>query len=572
MKHLFITIIILLFSLSAFPQKWVKVWSDEFNKKGLPDSTKWDYTIGLVTDILYYTYKKIENAHIDDTTLIIEARKESYLGANFTSASIISRYLGDWKYGRIEVCAKIPTGKGTWPAIWMMPTDNKYGLWPKSGEIDIMENVGFQPENIYTTVHYFGTDGSGHQDSGSHVRITNPYSRFVVYAVEWNSDKIDWWVDGQKVFTYNRLNSVDYRLWPFNQKFYLILNLAIGGEWAAQQGIDDAIFPLKFYIDYVRVYQWQDKPGPYNVTLNNPEGGTVAIENPQSQYPDGTKIKLIATPKEGYSFLRWQNLGAANPIELEVNKDYDIIAIFQKKGELIRNGNFNDSLTFWNNQYFYDKNVDQATSSVVNNQYVINVTQKGTDWWQIGDQQLFIPIEGYTNYLLTFDAYCDNPSTLGVTLAKNYGDYSSYYTNMFNLTTSNKNYTWKFTMNQSPDLNCRLYFGVGNFSGKVYFDNISLVKFNPTAIMPNRYTDTQLNIFPNPTQEELEVEFTINNPNTAVLEVLNANGVLMKQFPLNGSIIGYNRLSFILNGFAKGTYFLRMKTNSKVITKKFLLQ
>ena len=204
MKYSFLFLLFFFFVIQAFPQKYVKVWSDEFNTPGLPDSTKWDYEIGKVRndELQYYTYKRSENARIQDTVLIIEARKEAYQGAAYTSASLISKYKGDWLYGKFEIRAKVPTGKGTWPAIWMMPTESEYGGWPKSGEIDIMEYVGMNPSNLYFTTHFLGTDGTGHQSSGAYAVINQPYSRYVTFTLIWSPTKLEWYADGVKYHSY----------------------------------------------------------------------------------------------------------------------------------------------------------------------------------------------------------------------------------------------------------------------------------------------------------------------------------------------------------------------------------
>lgn len=242
--------------LQAYSQKYVMVWNDEFNKPGLPDSAKWGYEVGKVrnNELQYYTFKRAENARIQDTVLVIEARKESFKGADYTSASVISKMKGDWQYGKFEISAKVPGGLGTWPAIWMLPTNDEYGGWPKSGEIDIMEYVGMDPDNLYYTVHFQGDTGKGHESSGIKTNYTRPYDKFVKYTLVWTPTKLEWLEDDKLVHTYTK-KSDDPKVWPFNQKFYMILNLAYGGAWGAQRGVDDTKLPHKFYIDYVRVYQ-----------------------------------------------------------------------------------------------------------------------------------------------------------------------------------------------------------------------------------------------------------------------------------------------------------------------------
>ena len=256
MKPIILLLFFFCFVLQAFPKKYVKVWSDEFNTPGLPDSNKWGYEVGKVrnNELQYYTYKRSENARIQDTVLILEARKEAYKGADYTSASLISKLKGDWLYGKFEIRAKVPIGKGTWPAIWMMPTNDEYGGWPKSGEMDLMEYVGMNPDNLYYTAHFEGIDGKGHQSSGKETTFSQPYSKFITFSFIWTPTKIEWYADGVKCHTYNK-PSDDKRTWPFNKMFYMILNLAYGGEWGAQQGVDDTKLPHQFLIDYVRVYQ-----------------------------------------------------------------------------------------------------------------------------------------------------------------------------------------------------------------------------------------------------------------------------------------------------------------------------
>ena len=256
MKQSILLILFFCFVLQAYPQKYKLVWSDEFNTPGLPDSTKWGYEVGKVrnNELQYYTYKRSENARIQDTVLIIEALKEAYKGSDYTSASLMSKLKGDWLYGKFEFSAKVPTGKGTWPAIWMMPTKNEYGGWPKSGEMDIMEYVGMSADNLYYTAHFEGTDGKGHQSSGKETTYPQPYSKFVNFTFIWSPTSLEWYADGVKKFTYTK-SADDKRVWPYNKMFYMILNLAYGGEWGAQKGIDDTALPHQFLIDYVRVYQ-----------------------------------------------------------------------------------------------------------------------------------------------------------------------------------------------------------------------------------------------------------------------------------------------------------------------------
>lgn len=244
------------------PGSWRLVWSDEFDYTGLPDATKWGYDVGDHgwgnKELQNYTARRKENARVEDGRLIIEARRD---GSKYSSARLVSKDKGDWTYGRFEVRAKLPSGRGTWPAIWMLPTLKSYGEggWPDNGEIDIMEHVGFDPDVVHGSAHtkaYYHSIGT--QKTG---KTTVPASRteFNVYAVEWTPDDIRWYVNDKHYFTFKnerRTNATaGYKEWPFDKPFHLILNVAVGGTWGGAQGIDDSIWPQRMEVDYVRVYQ-----------------------------------------------------------------------------------------------------------------------------------------------------------------------------------------------------------------------------------------------------------------------------------------------------------------------------
>ncbi|MDP2889050.1 MAG: glycoside hydrolase family 16 protein [Bacteroidota bacterium] len=236
------------------------VWSDEFNYSGLPDNKKWSYDTGGNAsgwgnnEAQHYTADRLKNAEVKNGFLHITAVKEDFEEKKYTSARLITKGKGDWLYGKIEVRAKLPDGRGMWPAIWMLPTDWIYGGWPASGEIDIMENVGYDP---YVIV------GSAHTESYNHVKgthksgtinIADCYTEFHNYIVEWEAKEYRVYVDDKLYFTFKNENT-GYKAWPFDKRFHLLLNVAVGGNWGGAQGIDDSIFPRTMTVDYVRVYQ-----------------------------------------------------------------------------------------------------------------------------------------------------------------------------------------------------------------------------------------------------------------------------------------------------------------------------
>jgi len=236
------------------------VWQDEFDGDEL-DQERWTATIGDgCPDICGFgneelQYYDLGNVSVSDGTLKLEARQESKGTRSYSSARLLSKGKGDWQYGRVEVKAKLPSGRGTWPAIWMLPTIEGRGMnWPKDGEIDIMEHVGYNQGMIYGTIHteqYNHWKGTEQNDS---IYVEDSDEAFHIYSMSWDHKGMVWEVDGEE---YLRLARGDdgYEGWPFDQKYHLILNLAVGGIWGGKYGVDDTIWPQTLEIDFVRVYQ-----------------------------------------------------------------------------------------------------------------------------------------------------------------------------------------------------------------------------------------------------------------------------------------------------------------------------
>ncbi len=234
------------------------VWSDEFEYSGLPDTSKWGYDTGGHgwgnNELQYYTGDDTNNAVVRDGNLIITARKQTKDSNNYTSARLISKMKGDWLYGRIEVRAKLAAGRGIWPAIWMLPTDWEYGGWPESGEIDIMENVGYMPDSVFGSVHTKSFNHVIGTQKTKGLFLNDLYTAFHVYAVEWDKEKIIFLVDGKEYFRFANTGKGPAE-WPFDKRFHLLMNVAVGGNWGGQKGIDSTINTAAMSVDYVRVYK-----------------------------------------------------------------------------------------------------------------------------------------------------------------------------------------------------------------------------------------------------------------------------------------------------------------------------
>ena len=244
---------------------WELVWSDEFNYQGLPDPTKWSYEEGYIRnhEAQFYTRARPENARVKNGLLILEARKEHYpipAGAQSTQGQEFAEYtsaslntLGKFSFlnGRLEMRAKLPRGRGVWPAFWTLGGNIGQVSWPTCGEIDVMELVGKEPDQIHGTAHW---KGNGHHESqGKQLSVEKTDTDFHVYAVEWTPERIAFFVDDRLY------NSVPVEKAgagtdnPFRKPQYVLLNFALGGDWGGE--IDDTILPQQYLIDYVRVYR-----------------------------------------------------------------------------------------------------------------------------------------------------------------------------------------------------------------------------------------------------------------------------------------------------------------------------
>ena len=245
--------------VSAVPAGYSLVWSDEFDTPGQPDSRYWVADTGrnregwYNNELQYYASGRLENAAVRDGMLVITARREElrdapdWGGQRYTSSRLITRGRAEWTYGFFEVRAKMPCGRGTWPAIWMLGTG---GRWPQDGEMDILEHTGRDPDRVFSTVHT--TSGSGGAGRGDGRTLTTACTAFHDYQMLWKPDRLVFSVDGVVHFTY--LNpGTGTAAWPFDAPQFMILNIAIGGDLGGP--VDDAIFPVEMQIEHVRVWQ-----------------------------------------------------------------------------------------------------------------------------------------------------------------------------------------------------------------------------------------------------------------------------------------------------------------------------
>ena len=232
------------------PEGYSLVWNDEFEGSEL--SNDWTFEVagpGFVNNELQSYVKGSDVAEVSNGTLKINLFKD---GSDIKSARIYAKRNQGWQYGYFEASIKLPEGKGTWPAFWMMPVNFK--TWPGDGEIDIMESVGYDPNVVVSTIHCNKYNNGGTAIESARRTISNAYTEFHKYALEWTPERMVFFVDGIKLLTYNN-DGTGKDAWPFNAPFYIILNLAWGGSWGGVQGVDESCLPATMEVDYVRVFQ-----------------------------------------------------------------------------------------------------------------------------------------------------------------------------------------------------------------------------------------------------------------------------------------------------------------------------
>lgn len=254
-------------------KEWTLVWQDEFDGDEV-DRTKWTFDLGDGTaagtpgwgnnELQYYTDRP-DNVKIKDGHLVITAKKEDFAGFPYTSARIKTKGLESWTYGKLETKVQLPTGKGLWPAVWMLPESNEYGGWAASGELDIMESWGSKPNEIAGTIHY-GENWPKNVYAGKTTQLAQPVTEWHTYGIEWEPGEIRWYVDGRLYHTLNNWYSkgqnqpLNYAYpAPFDKPFHLIMNLAVGGNFDGNPA-ESTVFPAEMKVDYVRVYELTGRP------------------------------------------------------------------------------------------------------------------------------------------------------------------------------------------------------------------------------------------------------------------------------------------------------------------------
>jgi beta-glucanase (GH16 family) len=306
LKKLILLLLVLV--TCSWAQEWQLVWADEFDGNSV-DESKWNFMLGNGSggwgnnELEYY---RKENATVADGFLTIAAKKESSGGCQYTSTRMTTKNKGDFLYGRFEMRAKMPLGKGLWPAFWLYPTDEVYGGWAASGEIDMMEYLGHEHQTVHGTLHYGGCWPNNTSAGSSMTLDTGNFDQeFHIFTFEWENGKVRWYVDG-KLYrqTASWWSSGGPYPAPFDQRFYIILNLAVGGNWPGSPN-SATMFPQQLTVDYIRVYQIpaeieqkDDSPTGFQLKQNapNPFNAQTRIEY---SIPRSEKVTLTIYDVQG---------------------------------------------------------------------------------------------------------------------------------------------------------------------------------------------------------------------------------------------------------------------------------
>ncbi|WP_214761270.1 carbohydrate binding domain-containing protein [Exiguobacterium sp. s129] len=467
-------------SSKADDAKWKLVWSDEFSHAEI-DHSKWNFETGnwIVdkdgnpvaagwgnNEKQFYTDKK-ENAFVKDGKLVIRAKKEQasdqFGTYDYTSAKLTTKGTFSKTYGRYEMRAKLPTGKGLWPAFWMLPEEDRYGGWAASGEIDIMESWGSKPDKVAGTIHYGETwPNNKYTGKDYHFAEGDGIDKWHTYAVEWEPGEIRWYVDGQLYQTQNdwyakeanKASKYSYPA-PFDQDFYLIMNLAVGG-WFDGDVDETTPFPAEMEVDYVRVFDL--KNGKYRDAVEPtysdeevvlPEGAKQPLEDGNLVY-DEDYTEPITTVTNGAQAL---NLTYWNYVALPDFGGVGSVDVIDLAGSR-----------------FADISIDQAGSQPYSHQLIQNVSlgQGG-------------------HYKVTFDAKADAARSIAVKVGggpdRGYAKYSDE--GSFDLTTDVQTYSMTFDMTEETDLAARLEFNVGLSTSGVQIGNVRVEQTPREAFDPN---------------------------------------------------------------------------------------
>ncbi len=480
-------------SLSLNAQCWNLVWEDEFNGTTL-DLNKWEYQIGGSgwgnAELQYYTNG--DNVEVSAGSLKITAEEDvnnNYPSNAYTSSRIRTINKGDWKYGKFEARIKLPEGQGIWPAFWMMPSESVYGGWPSSGEIDIMEYLGHDTDRTYGTCHFGNSPGDkGSLGTSWDLSTGNFNDGFHTFTVEWSPGEIRWFVDGNVFLIINDSHPFfDNYLYPFDQKFHFILNVAVGGNWP---GYPDATtsFPQTMEVDWVRVYQQLP-----DVEIDGALTATPYAQNISYELPDLAGASYTWTVPSTATIVSGQNTneiivdweGSGGTISGTINTScgsYDYDTQVNISPNLWENYGFESAFNFWNTNTFGGAasfNLDTSSPQEASTNLCVNSTALGGNPWDI-QLSRSLSLTAGEEYTISFWAKSNtNGSDVDINFI-NATTYANYAFTSFTLS-NDWNY-YEFTFTAPVSANCLFTIDLGDEIAETCFDNFSFTNYQGSEL------------------------------------------------------------------------------------------
>lgn len=410
--------VFLLYGFVSYAQERRLVWSDQFDGSSI-DNSVWSFETGPSNDNVHFYTSRSENSTVVDGKLQLIALREAYSGYNFTSALIHTKKSLNWRYGRIEARIKLPASIGFVPAFWLLPADDRYGWWPYSGEIDIMEHPTNFVSQIYGTVHTGAYNSfTGSEPKGRSIEIPDAETQFHIYAIEWSKEKIDFYVDDQKYFTFTNDHSGP-GTWPFDHPFYIILNLAVGGGWVGNPD-DSSIFPAVMEIDYVNVYQYLNDMsiiGDDFVVYNSPAIPYCVPDIAGAEY--GWKVPAgarIVSGENSNQILVDFGIPGGDITNTMTTADgsVEIKLPVRVSSNLIKNPGFEHGVKYWNKSAAYPAKAAFVLTNAERHSgkscVKVTVENLGSNVWDISFSNPDILLEKGKEYHLSFWAKTENES------------------------------------------------------------------------------------------------------------------------------------------------------------------
>ena len=564
-------------------QNRLLVWSDEFAGSSI-DLSQWQFGIGSTNDNIHYYTGRIENAQVSGGLLQIIARKESYLGYGYTSALLQTRNAVSWRYGRIEARIKVPGTPGFVPAFWMLPAESMYGWWPYSGEIDILEYPTTFPGTIYGTLHaqaysYF----TGTTPLGGTAQVADAETAFHVYAVEWTPEQIDFFVDQNKYFTVTNPHT-GYQSWPFDQPFYVILNLAVGGGWVGAP-TPSTIFPATLEVDYVRVYQTLDDIGITGKDYVQVSAQGVRYAVPQVAgatyaWTVPATAQIAAGQNTSTITVNWGNSGGdvsalTSTASGPTTSHYPV----EVSNNLLSNPGFEKGVKYWNGAMSplakgsFALDTSTATHSGHSVKTTVNATPANPWDTQISQQGFTLQAgKQYEGRLWAKSAVSGAQLHVSVIDAVNY---ALYGTVSCTLTDIWKEYSFRFTAPQNAAGSFTVDLG---FQPAVYYcDDAVLVNLDTqTGIgtgnevrIPQRYFLGQN--YPNPFNPSTAITYELPKASHVNLTVYDMLGREVSVLVNESREAGVHEVKFDGSELASGVYFYRLQAGGFVQAKKLMI-